>query len=86
MEMSKEIVLEVINKMIGEIDPVADSSIDSKRLENITLFIQVLDEMHAMIYNIPNRWKDTNYGSVFPITKACRDQLKKMNEEYEYLC
>lgn len=76
--MNKETILEVINKLTGDIYPVAYSETDRERLENLKLFIEVFDEMHTMIDNIAYRWKDTNYGSIRPFVKACNDQLDKM--------
>lgn len=76
--MTKETILEVINKLIGNINPVADASIDRERIENLKLFIDVFDEMHTMIDDIPYRWKDTHYGSVKPFVDACNEQLDRM--------
>lgn len=76
--MNKEIVLEVIEKMIGNINPVADAAIDSERFENLKLFIDVFSEMHMKIDDIAYRWKDTRFGSVEPFVKACNDRLDEM--------
>ena len=77
-DMTKEIVLEVIEKLIGNVNPVADSAIDYERFKNLKLFIDVFDEMHTVIDNIPYRWKDSNYNSVKPFVDACNKQLDKM--------
>lgn len=76
--MTKEIVLEVIQKLIGNINPVADASVDMERIENLKLFIDVFDEMHTMIDDITYRWRDTNYCSVTPFVNACNEQLDRM--------
>ena len=76
--MTKEIVLEVIQKLIGNINPVADSAIDKKRFENLKLFIEVFDEMHTMIDDISYNWKERQYASVKPFVLACDKQLEKM--------
>ena len=78
MEMTKEIIMELLERVIGNINPVADGTIDGGRIKNLELFIEVFDEMHIMIDDIPYRWKDTKYGSVIPFIKACNDQLDRM--------
>lgn len=79
--MNKDIILEVLSKLIGPIDPVADAAIDRKRLENLKLFIDVFDEMHTMIDDIPRKWKNNRYGSVQPFINACNKQLTNMGIE-----
>jgi len=76
--MKKETVLEVIQKIIGEIHPVADSAIDAKRIENLKLFIDVFDEMHTMIDDIAYKWKDTKYNSAKPFAEEYNKQLKRI--------
>jgi len=76
--MTKEIVLEVIEKLIGKISPMADAAFDSDRLKNLKLFIEVFDEMHTMIDDIAYRHKDTKYGSVRPFVEECSKQLERM--------
>ena len=78
MEINKEYVMELLGKVIGEIRPCAVAAIDGKRIENLKLFIDVFDEMHTMIDDIPYRWKDTHYGSVKPFVDACNEQLDRM--------
>jgi len=76
--MKKETVLEVLNKIIGEIKPVADYGIDTDRFENLKLFIEVFDEMHTMIDDIAYYNKDTKFGSVKPFVNECNKQLERM--------
>lgn len=78
--MKKEIVLEVINKLIGPINPVADSAIDSERLENLKLFIRVFDEMHYQISDLVARNKNTTYGSVKPFLESCERSTANIEE------
>ena len=78
MEITKEYVIELLNKVIGEIEPCADSAIDSQRIKNLKLFLDVFDEMYIKIDDILYKWKDTRFGSVKPFTEACRKQLDKI--------
>lgn len=76
--MTKETVLEVLNKIIGEIKPVADSGIDADRFENLKLFLDVFDEMHTMIDDIAYYNKDTKFGSVKPFVNECNKMLDRI--------
>jgi len=81
--MNKETIIEIIKKLTGEINPVADASIDRDRIENLKLFLEVFDEMHSMICDIEYYWKDSKYGSVFPFVEACKKQFKNIGIEEE---
>jgi hypothetical protein len=76
--MEKETILEVIKKLIGPIEPVADSAIDAVRENNLTLFIAVFDEMHTMIDDIAYRYTDSPYASQRRLAAMCNEQLDKM--------
>lgn len=78
MEINKDYVMKLHNKVIGNINPVADAAIDNKRFENLKLFIEVFDEMHTMIDEIHYKWKDTKYSSVQPFVKTCEEQFNRM--------
>ena len=79
--MDKENVLEVLKKLVGNINPVADSAIDRERFENLKLFLEVFEEMHTMIDDISHAWRDTPYGSVKPFVDACNKQLENFKEQ-----
>jgi len=76
--MNKETILEVIKKLTGDIEPVADVAIDDVRERNLTLFIAVFDEMHTMIDDIAYRHTDSPYASQRRLAAMCNEQLDKM--------
>jgi hypothetical protein len=76
--MTKEVVIEVINKLIGPIRPCGESGVDSERLENIKLYIAVFDEMHTVIDDIAWRYKDSPYASEKQIGMRCKIQIDEM--------
>lgn len=78
--MNKDNIIEVVNKLIGPIDPVADAAIDRVRLENLKLFIDVFDEMFFAITDIPRRWEDSKYGSVRPLVDLCNKELNEIKQ------
>lgn len=58
--MNSELIIEVINKLIGSIEPYGSESIDKERLENLETLIEVVDEyineiIHAAKYR--NRYE-----------------------------
>lgn len=56
-------IMTVIKQLVGPIEPVADSSIDRIREENLDQFIQIWEEMHIMIDEIAYKYKDSKFGS-----------------------
>ena len=76
--MTKETILEVIKKLTGPIEPVADAAIDNVRLMNLQLFIDVFDEMHTMIDDIAYKYTDSPYASQRSLAAECNRQLDKM--------
>ena len=81
--MTKENIIEVITKLIGEINPVADAAIDYERLENLKLFTDVFIKMYVMIEDIAYRNEDTPYGSVKPFVELCNELLGSLKEHIE---
>lgn len=43
--MKTETILEVLDELIGPVEPVGESHIDGKRLENLTKMINVADSL-----------------------------------------
>jgi hypothetical protein len=74
--MNKENILEVIKALTGKINPIADAAIDSERLENLKLFIDVFDEMFLMMNDIRNEWNEAKYSSVIPFVDAINEELE----------
>jgi len=79
--MNAEIIEKVIEKLIGPIRPVADSSIDRQRAENLSLFIEVFDKMHTKLDGIAWDERNSPYGSVKDIVKTINDYLSTINED-----
>lgn len=49
--------IDIVNKLVGPITPVADSAIDSQRLENLKVYCDLTEQMCLNIYSIA---KDRN--------------------------
>lgn len=62
--MTSEEIYKVIEKLVGQLDPIADSRIDADRRENLKIFIDVFEKMHTKIDSVAWDNKDSPYGSV----------------------
>lgn len=79
--MDSDQILEVINKLVGEIDPVGDSHEDGKRTENLKTYLQIWDKMHTKIDDIAYRRKDRQEHSVKEMVKLCNLYLDNVASE-----
>lgn len=43
---------EVVQKLVGQINPVGDSVVDAARYENLEVFLELLDDMLIDLYPI----------------------------------
>lgn len=60
---------DVVKKLIGNIRPVGDASIDPQRLENLKAMCELMDEIHTAIDAVAYDFKDDKQASV----KRCCD-------------
>lgn len=67
--MKAETINAVLDKLVGKIVPVADSTIDNERLENIRVFVDVLDAMYEAVESIATNFKDSQFHSAKEIGK-----------------
>jgi len=61
--MEPMVIRAVIQKLVGNIDPVADSAIDAERLENLKTLCKVLFEFVVDIDRIGNMSRNSPYAS-----------------------
>jgi hypothetical protein len=73
-------VIDVVNKLIGPIEPVADSSIDYKRLENLRAYCSVVDKMLFEIQMVANR-RDSKFASVMTAGHFAHKFLNDIKEQ-----
>ena len=76
--MEAKTVYEVLKKLIGPIEPVSDSAIDSEREKNLETFINVFREMHTEIDDISYQHRESQYASAKKLGLMCSDQLDDM--------
>lgn len=77
-KMKAETVYEVIEKLIGPIDPEGDSAIDAKRLVSMEAFIEIFNMMHLKIDTIAYEYKNSKQASIKRIVDVCNKHLDSM--------
>lgn len=51
-------ILEIIEKLVGKINPVGESHIDTERYENLKVFIELTDRMISAINTVAHDNRD----------------------------
>jgi hypothetical protein len=75
--MNAEQILEVINTLVGSIQPAGATHIDDKRTENLKIYLEIWEKMHIEIDDIAFRYQDSYEHSIKEMVKLCNDQLDK---------
>ena len=68
---------EVVKKLIGPINPVAETHIDTIRLENLKEMTELVDALLADVWMVAMD-KNSHYGSVADAAKLASDFLTKI--------
>lgn len=76
--MNAEQIFEVITKLVGKTEPCGESGVDSKRFENMQVFIDVFDKMHSVIDDVAYSYRDSKCHSEKKIADLCNNHLDKM--------
>lgn len=67
--------LEIVNRLIGKIEPIGETNVDNIRLENIKNMIELMKDLHIQIDNIAYYNKDRHEHSMKEIGKLANDYL-----------
>lgn len=78
MNFTPEQITALLDKIIGKIEPIGENNTDSKRLENVAVYISVFDAMHTRIDEIAERYADSPRYSEKLIGEACFKHLDTM--------
>lgn len=73
--------IEIIEKLIGPIEPVGDSAIDEKRLGNIDEYLNLFDEMYGKLISIHMRNKGMHQHSIKEVVKCIETRLSGIKED-----
>lgn len=79
-------IVKVVNKLVGRIEPIADSNYDSKVFDNINLMGSVIDTLVCMVGNMVYENRNSHFTSVEQCTNRAKEILEtiKLNIN-EYL-
>ena len=79
-------IVKVVDKLVGGIEPISDSSYDSKVFDNINLLGSVIDTLVCIVGNVVYENKNSQFASVEKCTNRAREILEtiKLNIN-EYL-
>lgn len=79
-------IVKVVNKLVGGIEPIADSNYDSEVFDNINLMGSVIDTLVCRIGNMVYENKSSQFASVEKCTNRAKEILEtiKLNIN-EYL-
>lgn len=80
--MKPDHIIEVLEKLIGPIEPIADTTIDDERYENLMAYQYVADYMINQIIFIASKYYKDIYGSR---EKAGKRSFDWVNEEGHYM-
>lgn len=72
---------EIVNKLIGDITPVGDESIDSVRLENLKHYGELIDRLVSNVDDIAYKYRNSKYSSVKNIVNEANKILDKLGIE-----
>jgi len=67
---------EILMKLIGPIQPVGDSAIDSGRYENLGTLLDLMAKLHIEVDRISTECKDSPEGSVAKAGKRANAYLE----------
>ena len=78
--MNYDIIAEVLDKLIGETEPVADSAVDKERLQNLETLIDVTTHCLERIFEV-SRSDLSMYGSAEECINKARAALYAFDED-----
>lgn len=76
--MDSEQVIEVLEKLIGPIEPAGETHTDNVRLENLKNYIEVLDHLHTEVDRISCEYEKYHQHSIKEMQQMCSKHIKSM--------
>jgi len=73
---------DVVKKLIGDIRPVGDASIDPQRLENLKAMCELMTEIHCAIDAVAYDFKYDKQGSVVTICSFANKYIEGLGIYY----
>lgn len=77
--MNNRTIVEVVCSLVGNTDPVGESSRDAEALQNTKTLIEVTDRLICTLQGIRNRYANAGEGSVSDVGNLAGDYLSGLN-------
>lgn len=74
---------DVVKKLIGNITPVADSAIDSQRLENMKAMCELLRQIFEDVDDVACRYRNSLYSSQKEVGQYANKFLSDLTDKDE---
>jgi len=72
--MKSEVIIEVIDKLVGSIEPYGSTQIDEERLKNLETLLEVMDEYINEIINV-TKYRNRHEYSILEIAERAYDWI-----------
>ena len=80
--MKSDVIIEVIDRLVGSIEPYGSESIDKERMENLETLIEVMDEYISEIIKAA-RYRNRYEYSILKIANRAYEWLDELREYVE---
>ena len=81
-EFTADQVYLLIKKLVGEIEPYADASIDRDRFKSAELFLDIFHKMYLDACYVAARYRNSPYSSARKIGDYFDKYLENIHEDY----
>ena len=72
--MKSEVIIEVIDRLVGSIQPYGSTQIDEERLKNLEILLEVMDEYINKIIDV-TKYRNRHEYSILEIAERAYDWL-----------
>lgn len=77
--MKSDVIIEVIDKLVGSIEPYGSTQIDEERLENLETLLEVMDEYIGEIIDV-TKYRNRHEYSILAIANKAYDWLVDLRD------
>ena len=77
--MKSEVIIEVIDRLVGSIEPYGSTQIDEERLKNLETLLEVMDEYIGEIIDV-TKYRNRYEYSILEIAERAYDWLVDLRD------
>jgi len=78
--MKTDTIIEVINKLVGEINPIGETNIDNQRYDNLIMLCTITNELLHKIFDVSIENKDRSEFSMKRAGRYAETFLNSLKE------